>query len=152
MTWFYYAKGNPGTKDAVEYRPDWVDRIPFIGYRGIGGGLILAGSGAVLSGSLSGIWFGAGVWSVHLLCFAFLFSALNAFAHEPENLGGNHSKAANVWWLFPFTWGENFHKNHHDEPKLARFSRIDPAWPIVRLLEIVRLAEIKTVFREGSPE
>jgi fatty-acid desaturase len=152
MTWFYYAKGNPGQKDVPDYRPDWVDRIPFIGYRGIGGGLILAGSGAVLSDSLAGIWLGVEVWFAHLLCFALLFSALNAFAHETENPNGNHTKAANVWWLFPFTWGENFHKNHHDRPQLARFARIDPAWPFIRLLEILRLAEIREALVDEKSE
>jgi len=116
MTWFYYAKGKSELRDAVDYRPDWIDKVPCIGYRGISGGLILAGFGAVVSHSSSGIWLGAEVWLAHLLCFALLFSALNAFAHETGNLGGSHSKAANVWWLFPFTWGENFHKNHHDRP------------------------------------
>ena len=74
MTWFYYAKGNPGPKDVADYQLDWVDRIPFIGYRGIGGGLILTGCGAIFSGSTAGIWLGVEVWFAHLLSFALLFS------------------------------------------------------------------------------
>src|SRR3989442_1229918 len=93
MTWFYYAKGNPESKDVADYRPDCVDQLRFVGYRGIGGGFIFAGFGAVLSGSLAGVWFGIEVWFVHLLCFAFLFSALNAFAHETKTPDGNHTKA-----------------------------------------------------------
>src|SRR5438034_5486522 len=76
MTWFYYAKGKPGPKDAVDYRPDWIDRIPLIGYRGISGLLILAAFGSLVTGSLSGIWLGVTVWLSHLLGFALLFSVL----------------------------------------------------------------------------
>jgi stearoyl-CoA desaturase (delta-9 desaturase) len=148
MTWAYYAKGKPGPKDVVDYRPDWVDRIPYIGYRGISGLLILVTIGTFTTGSLSGIWLGTAVWLLHLFCFAVLFSALNAFAHEagrPQE--GNDSKAINVWWLFPLTWGESFHRNHHDRPNLARFARLDPSWPIIRGLEFFGLAEAKTVSR-----
>ncbi len=146
MTWLYYAKGKPGPKDVVDYRPDWVDRIPFIGYRGISGLLILAAIGSFMTGSSSGIWLGAAVWLSHLFCFALLFSALNAFAHEagrPQE--GNDSKAVNVWWLFPFAWGENFHKYHHNRPDLARFATVDLAWPIIRSIEFLGLAAANTV-------
>src|SRR5262245_41305039 len=148
MTWFYYAKGKPGLKDAADYKPDRVDSIPFIGYRGISGLLILAAVGSFATGSTSGIWLGAAVWLAHLFCFALLFSALNAFAHEagrPQE--GNDSKAANVWWLFPMTWGENFHRNHHDNPHFARFAKVDPSWPIIRGLEFLGLAAANTLSR-----
>lgn len=148
MTWFYYAKGKPGPKDVVDYRPDCVDQIPFIGYRGISGLLLLAAIASFTTGSPSGIWLGAAVWGTHLFCFALLFSALNAFAHEagrPQE--GNDSRAANVWWLFPLTWGENFHKNHHDSPHDARFARVDPAWPIIRGFELLGVADAKALRR-----
>jgi fatty-acid desaturase len=141
MTWSYYARGKPSANDARDYKVDWVDKVPCIGYRGISGLLILAVTGAWTSHSLSGIWLGAGVWLSHLFLFATLFSALNAFAHQSGSREANDSKAANVWWLFPFTWGENFHKNHHTCPHLARFATWDTAWPIIRLLEIFHLAE-----------
>jgi stearoyl-CoA desaturase (Delta-9 desaturase) len=142
MTWFYYAKGKPGPTDALDYSPDWVDRMPLIRYRGISGLLISAGIGAFLSHSPSGLGFGAAVWLSHLFLFSLLFSALNAFAHESGKQEGTDSKATNVWWLFPFTWGENFHKNHHDRPRLARFAQFDPAWPIIRVFQIFHMADV----------
>jgi stearoyl-CoA desaturase (delta-9 desaturase) len=118
-----------------------VDKVPFIGYRGISGLLILAAIASFVTGSPSGIWLGAAIWGTHLFCFALLFSALNAFAHEagrPQER--SDSKAINVWWLFPLSWGESFHRNHHDCPHLARFATLDPSWPIIRGLERLGLA------------
>jgi stearoyl-CoA desaturase (Delta-9 desaturase) len=44
------------------------------------------------------------------------------------------------------TAGEGLHNNHHEFPTSARFSlrgrEFDPAWPVIRLLEICRLAKV----------
>jgi stearoyl-CoA desaturase (delta-9 desaturase) len=149
MTWLYYAKGKPGPTDAIDYCPNWVDSIPLIGYMGISGLVALVSIGALIS-PWSGIWIGAAVWSSHLFLFTMLFSALNAFAHEDGGRDGGHGGAVNVWWLSPFTWGENFHKNHHARPRIARFAKSDPAWPIIRLLELCQLADANSSLPGGN--
>jgi stearoyl-CoA desaturase (delta-9 desaturase) len=61
-----------------------------------------------------GVWWGLAAWTVHI---AFL------------------------------TAGEGLHNNHHQYPTSARFSlrrhEIDPAWPIIRLLEACKLAKVR---------
>jgi stearoyl-CoA desaturase (delta-9 desaturase) len=45
------------------------------------------------------------------------------------------------------TGGEGLHNNHHEFPSAAKFaakrSEFDPAWPMIRLLEIFGLAKVK---------
>ena len=49
-----------------------------------------------------------------------------------------------VLWL---TGGEGLHNNHHEYPASARFAQksfeVDPAWPVIRMLEALKLASIK---------
>ena len=44
------------------------------------------------------------------------------------------------------TFGEGLHNNHHARPaspKLSAFrGEFDPAWPVIRLLEVLRLAKV----------
>ena len=49
-----------------------------------------------------------------------------------------------VAWL---TGGEGLHNNHHGFPRSPKFSfrpsEFDPAWPVIRLLELLRLAHVR---------
>ena len=61
--------------------------------------------------------------------------------------------ATNLKLLALVTFGEGLHNNHHARPasaKLAAFKdEFDPAWPVIRLLEKLRLAEVLTKVDEG---
>lgn len=57
--------------------------------------------------------------------------------------------AGNFRSIALITGGEGLHNNHHGRPRSAKFSvrpsEIDPAWPIIRVLELVGLARVPKV-------
>jgi stearoyl-CoA desaturase (delta-9 desaturase) len=61
--------------------------------------------------------------------------------------------ATNLRLLALITFGEGLHNNHHARPaapKLSAFrGEFDPAWPIIRLLVALRLAEVIGKVEEG---
>jgi fatty-acid desaturase len=86
-------------------------------------------------------WLGAIrlVYSLHMQCL------VNSVAHLGRAVDGNSSK--NVWWLGPLqlsAWGENWHRNHHDNVGSARFGQrwwqTDIGWYLICALETVGLA------------
>jgi len=55
--------------------------------------------------------------------------------------------ATNLQWVAFLTGGEGLHNNHHEYPTSARFAHrwmeIDPAWPVIHVLERLGLAKVK---------
>jgi stearoyl-CoA desaturase (Delta-9 desaturase) len=85
---------------------------------------------------------------VYLLLNAAINGAGHTFGYKSfEN------DATNLKLLALITFGEGLHNNHHARPASAKLSafrgEIDPAWPVIRLLEKLRLAEILTKVDEG---
>jgi stearoyl-CoA desaturase (delta-9 desaturase) len=77
-----------------------------------------------------------------------LSSSINGLCHHMgyknyENTAGNFRSIA---WI---TGGEGLHNNHHGHPRSPKFSvrrsEIDPAWPLLRALELVGLAKLGKV-------
>jgi stearoyl-CoA desaturase (delta-9 desaturase) len=86
-------------------------------------------------------WMGAIrlVYSLHMQCF------VNSLTHLGKDKDGDTSQ--NVWWLGPLqlaAWGENWHRNHHQNAASARFSKrwyqVDMGWYLICMLEAVGLA------------
>ena len=86
-------------------------------------------------------WLGAIrlVYSLHMQCF------VNSLTHLGRSEGGDSSR--NVWWLGPLqlvAWGENWHRNHHNNPGSARLGlrwwQTDIGWYIICALEAIGLA------------
>ena len=141
--YFYYRKEirNPETirKYTPDYMPDLVDRLR-IGHYGMYGGLAIF----VL---IFGIAWGALAWVFHIVGYIFLNSMINSLCHmvgyrNYENL------ATNLRWVAMVTCGEGLHNNHHQYPSSARFAvrarEFDPAWPVIRLLQFLGQARVKT--------
>lgn len=61
--------------------------------------------------------------------------------------------ATNLKLLALITFGEGLHNNHHARPaspKLSAFEdEYDPAWPVIRVLEKLRLVKVLTKAEEG---
>jgi fatty-acid desaturase len=61
--------------------------------------------------------------------------------------------ATNLRLLALLTFGEGLHNNHHTRPaspKLSAFrGEFDPAWPVIRILVALRLAEVLSKVDEG---
>lgn len=134
-----------------KYTPNWkhdlIDRVPYPGTIGpIAGGLLLAGFFALV--------FPLGFFACAVLAtvcmfvqgglYIFLNSMVNSVCHKVgyRNFG---NLATNLQWVAWITAGEGLHNNHHEFPTSARMKahwwEIDPAWPVIRLLEMLGLAE-----------
>ena len=94
-----------------------------------------------------------------LVAFASLmvtYSVLNAAINGAGHTFGYKSfenDATNLKVLALLTFGEGLHNNHHARPaspKLSAFhDEIDPAWPVIRFLQKLGLAEILSKVDEG---
>jgi stearoyl-CoA desaturase (Delta-9 desaturase) len=140
---FHYLKEarNPETLDryARDIRLDVFDKAAF--RFGFVGPLIgIAGLCYVL-----GVWWGALAAAIHLVMYVFvLSSSINGLCHY---LGYRNfdNTATNIRWLALLTGGEGLHNNHHGHPRSPKFSarrrEVDPAWPVIRLLMALNLAQ-----------
>jgi stearoyl-CoA desaturase (delta-9 desaturase) len=141
---FYYIKETKDPKIVATYAKDlagsdiW-DRIAF----NYGGAGILVG--AALLCTFLGWW---GLFAAAFAGFLYVFvlsSSINGLCHyfgykNFDNTAGNFRSVALL------TGGEGLHNNHHGRPRAAKFSvrksEIDPAWPIIRTMEILGLAKV----------
>ena len=79
-----------------------------------------------------------GTWTINSLCHVVGYRNFKT-----------KDTSKNVWWLWPITYGENFHNNHHFNPTSAkhglRWFEIDISYAIIKFLERLGLASnIKT--------
>jgi stearoyl-CoA desaturase (delta-9 desaturase) len=142
--YFYYRREakNPSTlnKYTPDYSRDLIDRIPLIEY----GALI----GLAVFVVLFGWAWGIAAWAFHIVAYVLLNSMINSLCHE---LGYKNydNGATNLQSVALLTAGEGLHNNHHEFPTSARLSlargEIDPAWPVIRLLESLGLAKVKAI-------
>jgi stearoyl-CoA desaturase (Delta-9 desaturase) len=97
---------------------------------------------------------GAGL--VALLTLALVYLLLSAAINGAGHTFGYktfENDATNLRLLALITFGEGLHNNHHARPaapKLSAFrGEFDPAWPFIRLLVALRLAEVIGKVDEG---
>lgn len=125
-------------KYTPDYKPTWIDKVPKQHL------LIFVGMG-IFVGLFGWAW-GLGAFFAHAFTYIFLNASINSICHmigyrNFDNL------ATNLQWLALITGGEALHNNHHERPTAARFSmkpgEIDPAWPVIRMLEMIGWAKVK---------
>jgi stearoyl-CoA desaturase (delta-9 desaturase) len=142
--YFFYRKeaGNPAV--VRKYTPDWkddtLDKIPGIEYALLGGLAIFM--------LMFGIWWGLAAWAIHIVLYVLLNSSINSICHM-VGYRNFDNKATNVQSIALVTAGEGLHNNHHEYPTSARMSlragEIDPAWAVIRTLELCGLARVKRI-------
>ena len=128
---------------APELRPDRLDRLFFDrAWLGVPIGIGLA---LLLCGPL-----GAAVLVVtHLVSYILLNAAINAVGHTFGYRRFSTTSARNSRFLALLTAGEGLHNNHHGRPASATMAAsrgellFDPAWPVLRFLEWLRLAMLR---------
>ena len=91
-----------------------------------------------------GIGWGLFAAAFHAFMYVFVLSAsINGLCHYHgyKNFDNTATNIRLVAWL---TGGEGLHNNHHGYPRSPKFSfrrgEFDPAWPVIKLLTMLRLA------------
>ena len=112
--------------------------------------------GFSLTGGVLVLLLGLGPGFVTLTTLAAVYLLLNAAINGAGHTFGYKSfanDATNLRLLALITFGEGLHNNHHARPaspKLSAFrGEFDPAWPFIRLLVFLRLAEVLSKVDEG---
>ena len=147
---YYYIREVRNTDVVARYARDitegWWDLHVF------NRGIIGLGVGTAALCMVMGIAMGpAGVlWAllaagVHAVMYVFvLSSSINGLCHHVGYKNFDNT-ATNIRFLALLTGGEGLHNNHHGYPRSPKFSfrasEIDPAWPIIKLLILLRLAK-----------
>jgi len=110
----------------------------------------------VLFGVFGSGWWGIAHGLVALTTLAVVYLLLNAAINGAGHTFGYKSfenDATNLKLLSLVTFGEGLHNNHHARPASAKFSafrgEVDLAWPVIRLLEKLRLAKVLSKVDEG---
>ncbi len=124
-----------------KYTPDWkndpLDKIPHTNFGSLGGLAIFM--------LMFGWAWGAAAWGLHVVAYILLNSMINSLGHT-VGYRNYENQATNLQWVALLTGGEGLHNNHHEYPTSARFAlrgrEIDPAWPVIRLMEGCGLAKV----------
>ncbi len=140
---FWYYRKEKSDKAMIrkytpDYKPDAIDRIPLIHYGVLGGlGIFML---------MFGWKWGLAAWFVHVVGYIFLNSMINSLCHW-IGYRNYDNKATNLTWVAMLTAGEGLHNNHHAYPSSALFAlkgrEFDPAWLLIRLLEMLHLAHVR---------
>jgi stearoyl-CoA desaturase (delta-9 desaturase) len=73
-----------------------------------------------------------------------LSSSINGLCHS-VGYKNFENTATNIRALALITGGEGLHNNHHGYPRSPKFSfrasEIDPAWPFIKMLILLKLAK-----------
>jgi stearoyl-CoA desaturase (delta-9 desaturase) len=151
---------NPDT--IATFTPNWkndlIDRIPYQGLVGplFGISLLACSFGWLLGTSFGlGAVLGVATAFVNAGMYIFLNSMINSVCHK-VGYRNFDNKATNLQWVAMITAGEGLHNNHHEFPMSAtmkaRKREFDPAWPVIRLLEKMNLAEYKRSGLAKNPD
>jgi stearoyl-CoA desaturase (Delta-9 desaturase) len=139
---FYYMREADKTEVVEKYardiKPDRWDRVLFD--RKLLGPL----SGTVALCAILGIGWGLLAAGIHGFTYVFLLSSsINGLCHY-KGYKNFDNTATNIRVLALLTGGEGLHNNHHGFPRSPKFSfrpsEIDPAWPVIKVLTLLKLA------------
>lgn len=147
---YYYRReaNNGGTlqKYASDLPYDRLDRV-LLRHGALGFGL----TGVILV-----LLMGFGPGLVGLLTLAVVYLGFSAAINGAGHTFGYKTfdnEATNLRFLALITFGEGLHNNHHARPAAPKLSALrgefDPAWPVVRILVALRLAEVLGKVDEG---
>jgi stearoyl-CoA desaturase (Delta-9 desaturase) len=144
---FYYVREIKNTDVVERYARDikdgWWDRALFNrGLLGLGIGTLAL---CVVIGPIIGVGWALLAAAIHAVMYVFvLSSSINGLCHH-TGYRNFPNTATNIRTLALLTGGEGLHNNHHGYPRSPKFSfrpsEIDPAWPVIKLLILLKLAK-----------
>lgn len=151
---FHYISEIKTTPDVVQkyakdLQPDWWDRTFF------DRGLLGLAVGTTLLCVVLGLGWGLFAAGFHAFMYVFvLSSSINGLCHYYGYRNFDNT-ATNVRLLAFLAGGEGLHNNHHGYPRSPKFSfrrtEFDPAWPVIKLLTLLKLARpYKTIAEHGG--
>lgn len=125
-------------KYAKDIKEDAWDRVLF------NRGLLGPTAGTIALCLVIGLWPGLLAATLHAVIYVFvLSSSINGLCHQ-VGYKNFENTATNLRFLALLTGGEGLHNNHHGVPRSPKFSwkasEFDPAWAIIRLLTVLKLA------------
>ena len=134
-------------KYARDIQDDWWERTLFRH------GLVGLGVGVGVLCAVLGIGWGLLAAGIHAVTYVFvLSSSINGLCHAVGYKNFDNT-ATNLRFLALLTGGEGLHNNHHGYPRSPKFSwrasEIDPAWPVIKLLILLRLAKPARTIEEA---
>ncbi len=131
-----YTRDIPHTRSEALFSRGWL---------GLAAGMILFVAGFwKVFGGWAGPLAGASVFVLQGIGYVTLSAVINGACHAVgyKNFENTATNIRLVAWL---TCGEGLHNNHHQYPAASKFSmarwEFDPAWPVIRLLARLSLAE-----------
>ena len=143
---FYYVREIKKTDVVVRYASDikegwWDHHVWNRGLLGIGVGIVIL---CLIAGPVIGLWWALAAAGIHTVLYVFvLTSSINGLCHT-KGYRNFDNTATNIRLLALLTGGEGLHNNHHGYPRSPKFSwkvsEFDPAWPLIKLLILMRLA------------
>lgn len=149
---FHYVReaANPEVieKYARDIKDDIWEKLLF------GRGYIGPLAGTIALCWVMGIGWGLLAAGIHAVMYVFVLSpSINGLCHY-WGYRNFENTATNIRTLAWLTGGEGLHNNHHGYPRSPKFSfrasEVDPAWPVIRLLTTLRLAQpYKTIDQSG---
>jgi stearoyl-CoA desaturase (delta-9 desaturase) len=86
--------------------------------------------------------------SVHLVCYMGVMGMVNAVGHLYGRKPYPDFPGYDLAWLAIPLLGHGYHNTHHARPAAARTGLLDPIWPLLRLLAVLRLVELH--HRQGA--
>ena len=126
------------TRSGSVHRVVILDSIPKLNFGALGGLAVFM--------LIFGVRLGAAAWVFHAVAYILLNSTIYSVCHM-VGYRNYDNRATNLKWVAWLTGGEGLHNNHHEYPASARFAQksfeVDPAWPVIRMLEALKLASIK---------
>jgi stearoyl-CoA desaturase (delta-9 desaturase) len=151
---FHYVKELKTSPDVVQkyakdIKPDAWDRVLFD--RGWLGLVV----GIALLCVVLGLGWGLFAAAFHAFMYVFVLSAsINGLCHY-KGYRNFDNTATNIRFVAWLTGGEGLHNNHHGYPRSPKFSfrrsEFDPAWPVIKLLTVLKLARpYKTIDQHSA--
>ena len=146
-------------KYAHDIEPDAWDRALFghSGWGPVGGTIVMCALFAAVLPVAWPIGVGLGLMAgtIHAVMYVFVLSpSINGLCHFAGYKNFDNT-ATNIRALALLTGGEGLHNNHHGFPRSPKFScrasEFDPAWPVIKLLTMLKLAQpYKTIEQTQS--
>ena len=147
--YYYRREANDGDtleKYASDLPHDRLDRVLL--RRGTLG---FALTGVILA-LVMGLWPGLIALATLAVVYLGFSAAINGAGHT-FGYKSFENDATNLKLLALVTFGEGLHNNHHARPASAKLSafrgEFDPAWPVIKILVALRLAEVLSKVDEG---